>query len=50
MEACIIKPAPIRKDLVVKADIEKAFSTFTAGIARWWPAQFTIGSSPQKTW
>jgi uncharacterized protein YndB with AHSA1/START domain len=48
MEARTIKPAPIRKSMVIKADPEKAFSTFTAGIARWWPPAFSIGTSPQK--
>jgi uncharacterized protein YndB with AHSA1/START domain len=43
-----IKPAPIVKSLVVKTDCEKAFSVFTAGIGRWWPAAFSIGSSPIK--
>ena len=47
MEARTIKVAPIRKSIVVKATAEKAFSTFTAGIARWWPAAYTIGTSPQ---
>ena len=47
MEARTIQVAPIRKSIVVKATAEKAFSTFTAGIARWWPAAYTIGTSPQ---
>jgi uncharacterized protein YndB with AHSA1/START domain len=43
-----IKPAPIQKSLVVKTDVENAFSTFTAGISRWWPRAFTIGATPIK--
>jgi uncharacterized protein YndB with AHSA1/START domain len=48
MEARTIKVAPIRKSLVVKTDAKKAFTTFTAGIGRWWPAAFSIGTSPIK--
>jgi len=48
MEARTIKVAPIRKSLVVKTDANNAFTTFTAGISRWWPRPFTIGASPIK--
>lgn len=45
----MIKPAPVRKSFIVKATPAHAFRVFTAGIARWWPATHTIGSSPLKT-
>ena len=48
MEARTIKVAPIRKSLVVKTSADKAFTVFTAGIGRWWPRAFTIGTSPMK--
>jgi uncharacterized protein YndB with AHSA1/START domain len=45
-----IKPAPIRKSLVVQAPQERAFEVFTAGMGRWWVKTNTIlPSSPQKT-
>ena len=31
-----IRPAPVRKSLVVKATPEKSFIAFTSGIGRWW--------------
>jgi hypothetical protein len=37
MNAPTIQPAPIRKTLVVKADIERAFAVFTSRMGSWWP-------------
>ena len=44
----MIKPAPVRKSLVVKAPPERAFSVFTAGIGRWWPPSHHIGAAAFK--
>jgi uncharacterized protein YndB with AHSA1/START domain len=43
----VIRPAPVRKSIVVKASAEKSFMTFTSRIGRWWPRSKSIGSSPQ---
>jgi uncharacterized protein YndB with AHSA1/START domain len=43
-----IRPAPVRKSVIVATGVERAFEVFTAGIARWWPATHSIGRSPQK--
>ena len=42
-----IRPAPVRKSIVVKASTEKSFASFTARIGRWWPRSKSIGSAPQ---
>ena len=42
----MIAPAAIRKSIAVKASIDQAFKTFTAGMGRWWPASHSIGGSP----
>lgn len=44
-----IKPAPVRRTLVVKASPERAFEVFTAGFGRWWPASHTVSASGLKT-
>jgi uncharacterized protein YndB with AHSA1/START domain len=41
--------APVRKSVNVKAPIDHAFEVFTAGLARWWPLDHTIGKKPAKT-
>jgi uncharacterized protein YndB with AHSA1/START domain len=41
-----IKPAPVKKTLVVAATPQKAFDVFTAGFDRWWPRSHSIGESP----
>jgi uncharacterized protein YndB with AHSA1/START domain len=43
----VIRPAPVRKSIVVKASTEKSFATFTSRIGRWWPRSKSIGSVPQ---
>src|SRR5215212_10047317 len=40
--------APVKKQLVVKTDPERAFRLFTDGIDRWWPREHHIGKSPMK--
>ena len=44
-----IRPAPVKKSLVVKATPERAFAVFTADIGRWWPPSHHIGGAPFKT-
>jgi uncharacterized protein YndB with AHSA1/START domain len=44
-----IKPAPVRKTLVVAATPQRAFEVFTAGFDRWWPRSHSIGDSPLQT-
>lgn len=48
MNAPTIKPADIRKTLIVRASPQKAFDVFTAGFDRWWPRSHTIGEQPMK--
>jgi uncharacterized protein YciI/uncharacterized protein YndB with AHSA1/START domain len=38
----------VKKQLIVKAPIERAFRVFTAGIDKWWPRDHHIGASPMK--
>lgn len=43
-----ITPAPVRKSIVVKAGIDKAFAVFTGSMASWWPKTHSINpGSPQ---
>ena len=37
---------PIRKQIVVAAPAERAFTMFTSGIDRWWPRDHHIGATP----
>lgn len=41
-----IKPAPVRKTLIVRASPETAFRVFTADFDRWWPRSHHIGKTP----
>ena len=43
-----IKPAAVRKVLIVKAPPEKAFSVFTDGLHLWWPKTHSVGDAPLK--
>lgn len=38
--------APIRKSITVAAPPARAFETFTAGMARWWNPEYSIGDEP----
>ena len=40
-----IRPAPVRKSVLVNAPPERAFEVFTAGIGRWWPKTHKIGKA-----
>ena len=42
----MIRPAPVRKSLIVRAPPEKAFRVFTEGFDRWWPKSHHIGKAP----
>ena len=44
-----IKPAPVKKTLVVAATPQKAFDVFTSGFDRWWPRTHSIGEAPLQT-
>lgn len=41
-----IRPAPVRRSIVVKAGVERSFAAFTGNIGRWWPRSHTIGATP----
>ena len=41
-----IRPAPVRKTVVVQADPHTAFEVFTSRIHTWWPRTHTIGKRP----
>ncbi len=43
----MIKPAPVRKSVVVKADVDRAFAAFTKNIGRWWPRTHSVSTVPQ---
>ncbi len=41
----MIRPAPVRKSILVAATRERAFEVFAIGFDRWWPRSHTIGKS-----
>jgi uncharacterized protein YndB with AHSA1/START domain len=41
-----IRVAPVRKSLIVKADINRSFAAFTARMGSWWPRKKSLGSAP----
>lgn len=41
----MIRPAPVRKSIFVKASPEHAFDVFANGIARWWPKSHKISAA-----
>jgi len=43
-----IKPAPVRKSVVVAAAPPRAFDVFTRQFDAWWPRTHSIGDSPLK--
>ena len=47
MTAHTISPAPVRKSLVVSADLDRSFKVFTSRIGAWWPRSHSIGTAPQ---
>ena len=44
----VITPAPVRKSVLVRAPVERAFEVFTSGIGRWWPKTHHIGASEMQ--
>jgi uncharacterized protein YndB with AHSA1/START domain len=42
-----LRPAPVRKSVVVQADIQRAFDAFVGRIGSWWPRFASIGTAPQ---
>lgn len=44
----ILKPAPVRRSVTVKAPPARAFEVFTGGFGRWWPKSHHIGKSAMK--
>ena len=41
-----IRPAPVKRSVVVKAGLERSFAAFTGNIGRWWPRSHHIGAGP----
>jgi len=41
----MIRPAPVRKSILVDASPEHAFDTFANGIGRWWPKSHHISKA-----
>ena len=40
-----IRPAPVRKTIVVDAPQERAFDVFTSGMGRWWPKSHKLSEA-----
>jgi hypothetical protein len=40
-----IRPAPVRRSVLVKTNVERAFTAFTGRIGRWWPRSHSIGAA-----
>jgi uncharacterized protein YndB with AHSA1/START domain len=43
-----IKPAPVRRQITVRATPERAFQVFAGDFGRWWPNTHKIGAAPLK--
>ena len=50
MTTAMNQPAgmPVRKSIIVKASVERAFRVFTEECDTWWPRTHHIGKSPMK--
>ena len=46
MSGLEIRPAPVNRSVVVKADVERSFAAFTGRMGRWWPRTHSIGAAP----
>ncbi len=44
----VIRPAPVRRSVTVKAAPDKAFDVFARGIGRWWPKTHSIVATPPR--
>lgn len=45
----MIRPAPVRRSVTVRATPERAFEIFTSRFSAWWPATHSIGASPLRS-
>lgn len=45
-----IRPAPVRRSVLVQASADRAFDVFTSRIGHWWPKTHRIGKAPPQTW
>ncbi len=45
----LISPAPVRKSVMVRAPVERAFEVFTADIGKWWPKTHHIGAAEMQS-
>ncbi|MBM3502585.1 MAG: ATPase [Alphaproteobacteria bacterium] len=43
----VIRPAPLKRHIVVNVGQARAFEVFTARMERWWPASHSIGATRQ---
>lgn len=48
MSEAMIRPAPVKKSVLVKTTPQHAFETFTVNMGQWWPKTHTTAASPQK--
>jgi uncharacterized protein YndB with AHSA1/START domain len=48
IEVTLIKPAPVRRSVEVRASTERAFKVFTSDINHWWPRSHSIGKGKLK--
>ena len=48
MSEAMIRPAPVKKSVVVRTTPEHAFETFTINMGKWWPKTHSTAKSPQK--
>jgi uncharacterized protein YndB with AHSA1/START domain len=48
MSMQMLKVAPVKKTVLVKASPERAFAVFTARFDAWWPKSHHIGKAPMK--
>jgi hypothetical protein len=46
MSSLEIRPAPVRRSVVVNVSPERAFGAFIGNLGRWWPRTHSIGSTP----
>ena len=42
-----IRPAPVRRSVLVKTNVDRAFTAFTGRIGSWWPRTHSIGAVAQ---
>ena len=46
MNSLGIRPAPVKRSVVVKTDVSRSFTAFTSRMGHWWPRSHSIGSTP----